>query len=625
MQDNQKSALVNIVTYPWNLLLRTSDNAAGIALATLIGICAGFGAYIFWKLIEFSSWLFFKKGADWLSFLDEYYIIVIPAIGGLLFGPIVYFLAREAKGEGPPEIMESIATRGGRIRTRVAAIKILASSICIGSGGSVGREGPIVQIGGSLGSAIGQLFRIPDQWLQTLVLCGVAGGVSATFNAPIAGAFFALEVIQRRIVARNVGFVILSSVMASVVARAILFTEDSPTSFKIPVEYGMESNQEILLYILLGLVCAVAGLFFVKFFYKTEDLLARVKIADYLKPAIGGLIVGVIGFLSIEYVSSDILSADIFGVGYGSHYGPGGESLDTGPVDTLLSGDAGVSIVLVLLALKVLATSITLGSGGSGGVFAPSLFMGAALGGAFGSLFHDAFPGATAPAGAYAMVGMAAFFAVVVRGPITAIIIIFELTGDYEIILPVMAAVVVGVIISHVFSKESIYTHRLKRKGIDLKLMEERDIMRTVTVSQVMTRDFPTVPPQMPVADLLRQMERMGHLGFPVVNTEGKLIGIVTLTDVHTANEKEGMDIDTLTVEDIATTKSLLVVHPEQTLHQALLGPGAREFGSIPVIDRNDPTKLLGVLRRHDIVRAYVTGASRSTSDPKPPDGSVVF
>jgi CIC family chloride channel protein len=623
MQKTSKSTLLRLITYPWNQLLRTSDNAAGIVLAILIGIGAGFGALAFWKLIEIFSWLFFKKGADWFSFLGDYYIIILPALGGLIFGPIVYFLAREAKGEGPPEIMEAVAIRGGRIRMRVGAIKILSSSICIGSGGSVGREGPIVQIGGSLGSAVGQLFRVPDQWLQTLVLCGVAGGVSATFNAPIAGAFFALEVIQRRIVARNVGFVILSSVMACIIARRFLFSEKNPTSFSLPTEYGMESNQEILLYIVLGIICAIAAGIFVKIFYTTEDMFTKWKPPAYLLPAFGGLIVGGIGFISLEFLSSGGFTADIFGVGYGSHYAAGGEFLKSGTVDSILLGEAGAAIVLGLLAFKVFATSITLGSGGSGGVFAPSLFMGAAVGSACGSLFGEIFPTITAPVGAYALVGMAAFFAVVVRGPITAILIIFELTGDYEIILPVMTAVVVGVIVARIFSKNSIYTVRLERKGIQMSQLEERDVMKTVTVSQVMSRNFPSVPPDMPVPDLLRQMEKSELLGFPVIDAYGRLQGLVTLTDVHDATGKGDTDLSTMTVDDIST-KSPVIAYPDETLHQVLLQLGARDFKRIPVVDRNDPTKFLGVLRRHDIVQTYISSLKKQ-STPIPPDGSIVF
>jgi len=602
-----------LIMYPWNTLLRISDDAAGIVLAAIIGICAGFGALVFWKTIEFFSWLFFNQGAEWFSFLGDHYVIILPVLGGLIFGPIIYFLAREARGDGPPEIMGAMATDGGYIRARVAAVKVLASSICIGSGGSVGREGPIVQIGGAIGSIVGQRFRVPKSWLNTMVLCGVAGGISATFNAPIAGAFFALEIVQRRIIARNVGFVILSSVMAAIVARTFLFSKDNPTAFVVP-DYKMESNLEILLFIVLGLITALVAVAFVRFFYKTEDVISRFHTPMYLRPAIGGLAVGVLGFLSLRYVSTSSFSADIFGVGYGNHYAAGGGFLNAGSIDGILLGQVGASVVLALLALKIVATSITLGSGGSGGTFAPSLFMGAAVGSACGSLFEKIFPGTTGPVGAYAIVGMAAFFAVVVQGPITAIIMLFELTRGYEMILPVMAAVVIAVAVARVFSKESIYTMQLKRKGIDLGAMEERDVMRTTRVSEVMVRDFQSVPPQMPVTQLLRQMEEVGELGFPVINEENHLLGIVTLSDVHAVTRKEGFDSAALTVAAIATTRSLIVAFPDQTLHEVLLQLGAKEVGRIPVVDRNNPTRCLGILRRHDIVRAYVqevSGASQ--------------
>jgi len=341
MQRTGRPILLDYATYPWVLLRRTSDDAAGIFLAILIGLGAGFGAYLFWKSIEWFSWLFFNRGGRCLDFMGDYYVILLPAVGGLLVGPIVYFLARETKGDGPPDVMAALATAGGRIRKRVAAIKVLASSICIGSGGSAGREGPIVQIGGALGSAVGQWFCVPRDWLGTLVLCGVAGGISATFNAPLGGAFFALEVVQRRIIARNVGFIVLSSVMADIIARAFLFTEDKPTSFAMPA-YTLKNDQEIVLFMLLGLVCAFAGLGFMRFFYRTEDVLShwftKGHVPMYLAPALGGVLVGVIGFLSLRYISSGGFSADIFGVGYGAHYGPDGALLDSGPVDGILLG-----------------------------------------------------------------------------------------------------------------------------------------------------------------------------------------------------------------------------------------------------------------------------------------------
>jgi len=260
---------------------------------------------------------------------------------------------------------------------------------------------------------------------------------------------------------------------------------------------------------------------------------------------------------------------------------------------------------------KVLGTSITLGSGGSGGTFAPALLIGAALGSACGSLFGEAFPGAVAPVGAYAMAGMAGFFAVVVRGPITAILILFEMTGDYKIILPVMTTVVIGTIVARSLSSESLYILALKRRGVEIRRMEEKDVMRTVRVGEVMARDFPTVPPTMAVDELLHRIEQSGELGFPVVDESGRLMGIVTLSDIHTGMERKmGGPSSPLTVADIATTRSLIVAYPDQTLHEVLLQMGARDVGSIPVVDRDNPSRLVGVLRRHDIVRAYVEKTS---------------
>ncbi len=598
MKKAQKAYYQNLIKYPWNLLLQTSENITGIVLAILVGVGAGFGAVIFWKMVEFSSWLFFNRGAKWLSFLGEYYIIVLPAIGGLIAGPIVYFFSREAKGDGIPEVMRSYSVGAGLIRARVSAIKVLVSSICVGSGGSAGREGPIVQIGGSIGSTIGQWLKVPEDWRKELVLCGVAGGVAATFNVPIAGAFFALEIIQRRIVEHNVGYALISSVMASIIARIFLFTKKNPTSFIVP-EYSLVSYWEYFFYILLGLLCGLIAIGFIKFFYRIEDLFGNFNIPEYFKPMVGGLIVGVIGFFYPE----------IFGVGYGPSYGVGGVFQDIGTVDDILIGRLGINLILAVLFLKIIATSVTLGSGGSGGAFAPSLFIGAAIGGAFGILLSKIFPYITAPSGAYALVGMASFFAVIVRGPITAIIILFEMTGNYKIILPVMTAVVIGTVIFRTFMKESIYSLGLKRRGIDLRYLEERDIMRTVTVSEAMTNDFPAVSPKTHVSSLLRMMETMGHHGFPV-KEEGKFIGIVTLTDVHAATEKEDMDVSKLNVNDIVT-KSPIVAYPDQTLHQALFQLGAMDFGRIPVVERNNPEKLLGLLRRHDIVGAYIKGVSK--------------
>ncbi|MFC1910931.1 chloride channel protein, partial [Chloroflexota bacterium] len=505
------------------------------------------------------------------------------AIGGLLVGALIYFLAREAKGHGVPEVIEAVALKGGRIRPRVSVVKALASSICIGSGGSVGREGPIVQIGSSFGSAVGQWLKLPDETVKVLVACGAAGGISATFNAPIAGVFFALEVILGRVVTRKFAYVVISSVVADFLAQVFL---GNTRAFPIPA-FGIVSTWELSFYVVLGILAALAALTFTYVLYRCEDLFDSLKMPEYLKPGLGGLAIGAIG----------LYSADLFGVGYEG-------------ITKALSGELVLGMLLVLCLLKIVATSFTLGSGGSGGIFAPSLFIGAMLGTAVGSAFGSLFPSITAPAGAYGVVGMAAVFAGAARAPFSAILIIFEMTHDYAIMLPLMTAVVISTVLSRVLKRESIYTLKLLRRGIDVEQEEMSDVMRNITVKEAMTRDFPTVPTTMRIDQLLNEFRKTGHHGFPVVDKEGRLAGIVTQTDVeHHLSTSTGKNQQT--VGDIAT-KSPFVVYPDQTLDR-VLGATEEEYGRIPVVSRDDARHLLGVLRRHDIIRAYRRKAKRRT------------
>jgi CIC family chloride channel protein len=563
--------------------LRSSEMITGLILAVIVGVVAGLGAVAFrWLIKNFHS-LFFNGGGQLLSYLGEYYVIIIPAIGGLLVGVLIYFLAREAKGHGVPEVMEAVALKGGRIRPRVSVVKALASSICIGSGGSVGREGPIVQIGSSFGSAIGQWLKIPDETVKVLVACGAAGGISATFNAPIAGVFFALEVILGRVVTRRFAYVVISSVVADFLAQVFL---GNARAFPIPA-FGIVSLWEFSFYVVLGVLAALVALAFTSVLYRCEDLFDSVKIPEYLKPALGGLAIGAIGLYNV----------DLFGVGYEG-------------ITKALSGELVLGVLLLLCLLKIVATSLTLGSGGSGGIFAPSLFIGAMLGTAVGSAFGNFFPSITAPAGAYGVVGMAAVFAGAARAPFSAILIIFEMTQDYAIMLPLMTAVVISTVLSRALKRETIYTLKLLRRGVDVEQEEMSDVMRTITVKEAMTRDFPTVPTTMRIDQLLSQFRKTGHHGFPVVDKEGRLAGIVTQTDVE-RHLGAGTGKNQQTVGDIAT-KSPFVVYPDQTLGR-VLGATEEEYGRIPVVSRDDARHLLGVLRRHDVIRAYRRKAKRRT------------
>lgn len=563
--------------------IRSNELISGLALSVVVGAIAGLGAVAFRWLINTFQALFFSNGAEYLGFLGQYYVILIPAAGGLIVGLLVYFGAREAKGHGVPEVMEAVAVKGGRIRSRVAAVKALASSICIGSGGSVGREGPIVQIGSSMGSTIGQWLGLSDGWVRTLVACGAAGGISATFNTPIGGVFFAMEVILGRFITPKFGFVVISSVVADFVAHIFL---GSQPSFDV-VSYSMVSYWELLPYVVLGVLAALAATAFVRVLYKSEDLFDAWKFPEYLKPVIGGIGIGLIG----------LYSYDLFGVGYGDVFW-----VSTMSVNQALLGEIALQSLIILLLLKIVATSLTLGSGGSGGVFAPSLFIGAMLGGVLGTVAHQFFPALTASSGAYALVGMAAVFAGATRAPITAIIMLFEMTRDYNIILPLMVAVVISTVVSRSLNRETIYTLKLVRRGVDLHQLDQASPLREVTVGKAMTRGFPTVPPEMLVSQLLTKLQDTGYHGFPVVDEDGNLVGMVTLSDIEAVMAKG--DVSDLTVGDIAS-KTMVVAYPDEYVHDVFVRLGTREVGRIPVVDRNNPERLLGVLQRHDVLVAY--------------------
>ncbi|MBN2240044.1 MAG: chloride channel protein [Dehalococcoidales bacterium] len=553
--------------------LFSSETTTSLGLAVLIGVAAGLGAVGFRWLITTFNTLFFDGGSKVFSFLGEYYIIIIPALGGLLVGPIVYFLAREAKGHGVPEVMEAVAMRGGRIRPRVVLVKTLASALCIGSGGSVGREGPIVQIGSSAGSAVGQWLKLPEETVKMLVACGAASGISATFNAPIAGVLFSMEVILGRVIPHRFAYVVISSVIADVIAHSFLGNE---RAFIVP-EFAIHSPWEIGLYAVLGILAAVAGVVFSKVLYKFEDLIDMVKFPQYLKPAVGGLLIGTMG----------LYSRHLFGVGYDG-------------IQEALSGQITLGVLLLLFVMKIVATSITIGSGGSGGIFAPSLFLGAMLGTAFGIVAQNIFPDIISSPAAYGVVAMAAVFSGAARAPFSSILIIFEMTGAYSIILPVMIAVGISTVLARQISRESIYTMKLVRRGVDIGREDMIDVMRNITVKEAMTTSFPAVGLDMKVKELMKLFQTSGHHGFPVVDTDNVLQGIVTLADVerHLGNEDTS-----LTVGQIAT-KSPFVAYPEQTLDRVLTAT-EQDYGRIPVVNENDGGHLVGVLQRQGIIKAY--------------------
>jgi CIC family chloride channel protein len=571
-----------------------------VGTALFVGIFTGLGAVLFRYLIRGVAWVGYEWLPDVTGGAGKAYVIFVPAVGGLIVGLLTYYFAREAKGHGVPEVMEAVALRGGRIRPRVALVKSLASSVTIGSGGSAGREGPIVQIGSAIGSTVGQALNLSDNRISNLVACGAAGGIAATFNAPIAGVFFALEIILGRFSVRNFSTVVIASVAASVIGRAAF--GDSP-AFSIPFEYGINSLWEFLFYPILGVLAAIVGVVFTRSLYWLEDFFDSIhRVPEAVKPAIGGVLLGLLAFtyplLSLTQPVTWDRVPQVFNVGYDI-------------IESALSNEVLLGAALILLVAKIMATTLTLGSGGSGGVFAPSLFMGAMLGAAFELTVNRLFPGVSAPPGAYALVGMAAVFAASAHAPITAVIILFELTGDYRIMLPLMLTVVVSTLLAQIMLRgESIYTLKLTRRGIRLERGRDLDILQGVTVGEVMTHDVETVSMNTSLADLAEIFVRSHHHGLMVLNGDGKLWGIVTLTDLERSVEEK--QPESTTVAEIATKwPHLQVAYPDETMGDALARMGSRGLGRLPVVSREDPYQLQGLLWREGISQAYTLALTR--------------
>lgn len=486
-----------------------------VFLALIVGAGAGVGAIVFRWLIKTFTQLF-SGHADYsaaghvanphVPSLGVWFLLLAPVVAGLVYGPLVYRFAPEARGHGVPEVMYAVARKGGRIAPQVAVVKSLASALCIGSGGSVGREGPIVQIGSALGSTLGRVVGAGEDRMRLLVACGAAGGIAATFNAPLAGVFFAMELILTSFAAEGFGMIVLSSVTASIIGRAAF----GNTPFLVLPPFHAAHVSQLLLFAALGVAAGVVGVGFSKILYAIEDACDWAwRWPEWARPAVGGLLLGVVLLLLPE----------MYGVGY--------------PVlENAVAGKYAIGFLLLLLAGKVVATSLTIGIGGSGGVFAPSLFMGAMAGSAFGLAAHDLFGTAAGPVGSYALIGMGAVFAGAARAPITAVVILFELTGEYSVILPLMAAIVLATLVSKALTGDTIYTLKLRRRGIDLNRPAPGSAFAGIPIADALE----TVPVPLPASTSLTEaadaLAASPHGALPVTSADGTYIGVATARSV---------------------------------------------------------------------------------------------
>lgn len=567
-----------------------ASNAGLFALALIVGAGAGGGAVVFRWLIKVFT-LALSGHADYAGLghvpnphvpgLGRWFVILAPVVAGLLYGPLVQFFAREARGHGVPEVMFAVARRGGRIAPQVAVVKSLASALCIGGGGSVGREGPIVQIGSALGSTLGRVAKVAEPRMRVLVACGAAGGIAATFNAPLAGVFFAMELILRDFTAESFGMVVVSSVTASVIGRATF--GDHPF-LKLP-PFTVHNLTEYVLFAALGLIAGAVGVLFSRVLYWVEDACdwAWKSRPEWARPAVGGIVLGLLLLVLPE----------MYGVGY--------------PVlGDSVAGAYTISFLLLLLIGKMAATSLTIGIGGSGGVFAPSLFIGAMLGSAYGQILHHAIPAVAGPAGAYGLIGMGAVFAGAARAPITAVVIMFELTGEYTIILPLMAAIVLATGISHLLTGDTIYTLKLRRRGVDLDQPQHAAAMATVTVAEVMEPVGPALLEDTCLSEAAGPLSASRHGQLAVLDAEGAYRGVLSaraLADALADGEHDQAKIASLTEMPATVAESDLLENTLDALETA--------YGAVPVLD-TARTHLVGWLT-HQRVLAAQRHPDRST------------
>jgi CIC family chloride channel protein len=574
---------------------RLSEHLFMVLVAIVCGVAGAVGAICFRFLIRVFQEMFFGGPQVWWQLwagtlphasddplalglgLPWYGRLLAPAVGGLIVGPLIYYLAREARGHGVPEVMEAVALRGGTIRPRVVAVKALASALCIGSGGSVGREGPIVQIGSALASTLGQLLRVPARQLRTLVGCGAAAGIAATFNAPIAGALFAVEIILGDFAVPQFSPIVISSVVATVLSR--LFLGNFP-AFEVPA-YELVSPLELGPYMLVGVLAGLVGVAFVAALYAFEDGFERVRLPDPLKAGLGGLLVGTIG----------IQFPHVFGVGYGS-------------INEALAGALPLGLLAVLLLAKIVATSLTIGSGGSGGVFAPSLFLGAMTGGLFGSVVHAWFPESTASSGAYALVTMGAVVAATTHAPITAIIMIFELTQTITIIPPLMAACVVSTLVASFLRRDSIYTLKLQRRGVDLLAEEDPNVLKRLFVRDVIDREPEILPASASFPEVLGLVVRSSHTAFFVVSDRDELLGTISVPELRRLILEEESLRHVVVAADLVEPRSLSV-REDDNLDLVMQLFSRTSATEIAVANADDPRRLAGSIQERDVIEAY--------------------
>ena len=552
--------------------------------AAIIGLVAGLAAYVLYGMIAVcSNYVFYHRFSTTLPTITEKplgrAIIVVPALGGLIVGLMAKYGSSKIRGHGIPEAIEAIIINKSRIAPRVAILKPLSAAIAIGTGGPFGAEGPIIQTGGALGSIFGQLLHMTAAERKVLLGCGAAAGMAATFSTPIAGVIFAIELLLFEFRSRS----FIPLVIATTIATTVHVVLIGPGPMFTVGAAHFDIARGLPFYLLLGVICGLMAVIMSRSLYWVEDQFEKLPIDELWWPAIGALGLGVIGYFVPR----------VLGVGYGT-------------LSDILNDHLPLTLLLIILVFKSLALLISLGSGTSGGLLAPMFIGGAALGAAFAIIINHLVPGAHLDPSAYALTGMAAVFAAASRATFAFIIFAFEITRNYDAVLPLMLVCVIANAVAQLFMKESIMTEKLARRGLKVHLEYEVDVLHQVQVGEVMDKDPPALDGQLPLGELAARIGRHDpavarHSAYPLLDAKGALVGIITRGDIFRALER---NLDPTTPLSDCGNCNLVVTYVDESLHDAAEKMLRHGIGRLPVVDIRQPTRLVGYLDRAPILEA---------------------
>jgi len=567
---------------------RDQDTVYMVALAVVIGVLSGYVALLLRFMIEWVS-LFWTGARTWESVMDTmpwYIYLLAPTLTGLVVGRIAVYFLPNGELRGVSGVLADMVERKARIHPRQMGTEMVGATLAIGGGASLGREGPTIAMGALLASMLGQRLKLSEQQLRILVGCGVAAGIAASFNTPIAGVLFALEVILADYAIATFSPIVIASVLATVVSRSEL---GNYPAFTVP-EYHLISVWEIPSYIVIGAICGLVATIFIKAMPPTRIWLERLMPDRRLRPAMVGLMIGLIGLVLPQTMS----------IGYGIVEDMMLERVHPELLGFLLPMAAFLTIILIG---KLVATVLCASSGFPGGLFAPALFLGATVGALFGDVAHAISPAYSESYGAYALVACGALTAAALQAPLTVMLIMFEMTGDYHIMLPLMAACSVATLVTRAFGKASLFTEVLEERGIEANWGLEQSWMRSVSVSRIPWRSIPRVSETVRLHELKQVYTGSGKGCVQVVDDEGLMIGIVTFSDLQKWLIDSALD-DVIVASEVMN-RDVLVISESDNLLDAIHILDREEFEQMPVVAADNPRKVLGVLSRNAIFSTY--------------------